>query len=179
VTPLFALLFDTLDERLRLRRPGRKVLNKVFPHHWAFLLGEVALFSFVVLVLTGVFLTMFYQPSVDRVVYTGSMGQDLPAAFESIVRISHDVPGGLLFRRLHRGAAYLFIAGLFLHAARILLTGAFRRPREVNYHVGVVLLMLDETIMCETPPSIVAMAALGSRFGCQLPAIAPSGLCME
>ncbi|HVM00763.1 MAG TPA: cytochrome b N-terminal domain-containing protein [Egibacteraceae bacterium] len=146
MTPLFALLFESLDERLRLRKPGRKVLNKVFPDNWSFLLGEVALFSFVLLVLTGVLLTMFYRPSTDPVTYQGAMslyeGRELPAAFESIVRMSYDVPGGLFFRRVHRGASHLFIATTVLHMLRVLLTGAFRRPREVNYHVGIVLLML-------------------------------------
>jgi ubiquinol-cytochrome c reductase cytochrome b subunit len=146
VTPLFALLFESLDDRLRLRKPGRKVVNKVFPEHWSFLLGEVALFAFVILVLTGIFLTMFYRPSTAPVTYLGSdplyHGRTLPAAFESIVRLSHDVPGGLLFRRLHRGASHLFIAATVMHMLRIIMTGAFRRPREINYHVGIVLLML-------------------------------------
>lgn len=146
MTPLFALLFDTLDERLRLRGPGRKVVNKVFPHNWSFLLGEIALIAFVVLVLSGVFLTMFFRPTTDPVLYTGDallyQGRELPAAFESIVRLSHDIPGGLFFRRIHRGASHLFIAATVLHLLRILLTGAFRRPREINYHVGILLLML-------------------------------------
>jgi ubiquinol-cytochrome c reductase cytochrome b subunit len=144
VTPLFALLFDTLDERLRLRGPGRKVANKVFPHNWSFLLGEIALFALVILILTGVFLTMFYRPSIDPVVYDGSFelyrGTTQPAAFESILRLSHDIPGGLLFRRIHRIAAHLFIAASVLHMLRILLTGAFRRPREVNYLLGIGLI---------------------------------------
>jgi ubiquinol-cytochrome c reductase cytochrome b subunit len=144
VTPLFALLFDALDERLRLRRPGRKVANKVFPHHWSFLLGEVALIAFGILVATGIFLTMFYRPTTDLVTYEGAShlyaGRELPAAFESVVRLSVDVPGGLFFRRLHRGASHLFIAVTVLHLLRILLTGAFRRPREINYHVGIILL---------------------------------------
>jgi ubiquinol-cytochrome c reductase cytochrome b subunit len=147
VTPLFALLLDRLDERVRLRGPSRKVANKVFPHNWSFLLGEVALFAFVVLVVTGLFLTMFYRPSTDPVVYAGASplfaGRELPAAFESIVRLSYDVPGGLLFRRIHRAASHLFIAAVVLHMLRVLLTGAFRRPREVNYHVGVGLLLLS------------------------------------
>jgi ubiquinol-cytochrome c reductase cytochrome b subunit len=146
MTPLFALLFDTLDERLRLRTPSRKVVNKVFPAHFSFLLGEVALFALVVLVLTGVFLTMFYRGSTAPVVYTGSeelyRGEALPAAFESIVRLSSDVPGGLLFRRLHRGASHLFIATAILHLLRVILTGAFRAPREINWHLGLVLLSL-------------------------------------
>jgi len=146
MTPLFALLFDSLDERLHLRAPGRKTANKVFPDHWSFLLGEVALFALVVLVLTGFFLTMFYRPSTDPVLYTGDSelyaGRVLPAAFESIVRLSSDVTGGLFMRRLHRGASHLFIGSIVLHMLRVLLTGAFRRPRELNYLAGIGLLTL-------------------------------------
>jgi ubiquinol-cytochrome c reductase cytochrome b subunit len=146
MTPLFALLFDTLDARLRLRRPGRKVANKVFPHHWSFLLGEVALFSFVVLVATGTFLTFFYRPSTGIVTYAGQnplyRGVQLPEAFASIVRLSGEVPAGLMMRRIHRAASHLFIASTVLHLLRILLTGAFRKPREPNYHVGIGLLTL-------------------------------------
>ena len=144
MTPIFAWLFDTLDERLRLRDPGRKAANKVFPHHWSFLLGEVALFALVILVATGIFLTMFYRPSTEPSIYHGAnqlyAGREMPAAFESILRLSHDVPGGLLFRRIHRGASHLFIAATVLHALRILLTGAFRKPREINYLLGIGLL---------------------------------------
>jgi ubiquinol-cytochrome c reductase cytochrome b subunit len=146
MTPLFAQLFDNLDARLRLRKPSRKVANKVFPHNWSFLLGEVALFALVVLVLTGVFLTMFFRPSIAPVTYTGASplynGVELPAAFASIVRLSNDVTGGLLMRRIHRGASHLFIAAIVLHMLRIILTGAFRRPRELNYLIGIMLLTL-------------------------------------
>jgi ubiquinol-cytochrome c reductase cytochrome b subunit len=146
VTPLFAWLFRTLDERLRLRKPAREVASHIFPHHWSFLFGEVALFSFVLLVLTGLFLTMFYRPSIDPVVYSGAYelyrGRELPEAYASILRLSHDVPGGLLFRRMHLGAAYLFVGAAVAHLLRVLLTGAFRRPREVNYHLGTLLLVI-------------------------------------
>jgi ubiquinol-cytochrome c reductase cytochrome b subunit len=146
VTPLFALLLTNLDERLKLRSPGRKVANKVFPHNWSFLLGEVALIAFAILVLTGIFLTMFYRPSIEPVVYTGESalfaGRELPAAFESIVRMTYDIPGGLFFRRVHRAAAHVFVAAAILHMVRIMLTGAFRRPREVNWVVGFGLLTL-------------------------------------
>ncbi len=146
MTPLFALLLTNLDERLQLRSPGRKVANKVFPHNWSFLLGEVALISFTILVATGIFLTMFYRPSTDPVAYTGSsvlfQGRELPAAFESVVRMTYDVRGGLFFRRVHRAAAHVFVAATILHLVRIMLTGAFRRPREVNWVVGFVLFNL-------------------------------------
>ena len=144
MTPLFAWMFDALDDRMGLRRPGRKAANKVFPHNWSFLLGEIAVFAFVVLVLTGIFLTMFYRPSTAPVTYNGGLelysGTTQPAAFESILRLSHDIPGGLLFRRIHRVAAHLFVAASVLHMLRVLLTGAFRRPREVNYLVGIGLI---------------------------------------
>lgn len=147
MTPLFGKLFDQLDERLHVRGDARKTANKVFPSNWSFLLGEVALFSLVILVLTGTFLTFFYRPNVDVITYTGSnpvfVGRSLPAAFESIVRLSSDVNGGLLFRRLHRGASHLFIATVVLHMLRVLLTGAFRKPRELNYFVGIGLLTLS------------------------------------
>ena len=146
MTPLFALLFQVLDDRLRLRAPGRKTANKVFPDHWSFLLGEVALFALLLLVLSGFFLTMFYRPSTAPVLYTGSSelyeGRVLPAAFESIVRMSADVTGGLFMRRIHRGASHLFIGSIVLHMLRVLLTGAFRRPRELNYLLGIGLLTL-------------------------------------
>jgi ubiquinol-cytochrome c reductase cytochrome b subunit len=146
MTPLFGKLFDQLDDRLRIRTDARTAANKVFPSNWSFLLGEVAVFSLVILVLTGIFLTFFYRPNVETVTYVGSnpvfAGRTLPAAFESIVRLSSDVNGGLLFRRLHRGASHLFIATIVVHMLRVMLTGAFRKPREVNYFVGIGLLTL-------------------------------------
>jgi ubiquinol-cytochrome c reductase cytochrome b subunit len=146
MTPLFGRLLDELDERLHVRRDARTAANKVFPSNWSFLLGEVAVFSLVILVLTGTFLTFFYRPNVEMITYAGSnpvfAGRSLPAAFESIVRLSSDVNGGLLFRRLHRGASHLFIATIVLHMLRIMLTGAFRKPRELNYFVGIGLLTL-------------------------------------
>src|SRR4051794_1867697 len=61
-----------LDDRLQAATPLRRLLNKVFPDHWSFLLGEIALYSFVVLLLTGIFLTLFYDPSMTEVKYNGS-----------------------------------------------------------------------------------------------------------
>lgn len=149
MTPVFARLYDYLDARLRLRSPLRALAGHLFPSHWSFLLGEVALASLGILVLTGVFLTMFYRPSLDPVVYSGASslyeGRTLPAAFESIVRLSNDVPGGLLVRRIHRGASHLFLLTILIHLLRVVLTGAFRRPREVNYHLGGLLLLAAVT----------------------------------
>ncbi len=146
MTPLFSALLDALDDRMKLRSPTRAVANKVFPSNWSFLIGEVATISFVVLVATGIFLTLFYRASIEPVTYTGSneffAGVQLPAAFESIIRLGDDIPGGLFVRRVHRAASHLFIASIVLHMLRIILTGAFRKPRELNYHVGIGLLTL-------------------------------------
>lgn len=146
MTPLFGRLFDALDARLGTTVVLRHAANKVFPKHWSFLLGEVAVIAFGVLVLTGIFLTMFYRASTDPVTYTGSAelftGRELPASFESVVRLTHDVPGGLLFRRIHRVAAHVFVIAILLHLLRVILTGAFRRPRELNYHLGILMLFL-------------------------------------
>ncbi|MGY2130444.1 cytochrome b N-terminal domain-containing protein [Blastococcus sp. SYSU DS0617] len=122
-------------------------LRELFvPTHWSFLLGPVAVVCFAVLLLTGLVLTFFYEPSAELVEYQGSAdlydGRDLPAAFASVVSISHDVPGGLLLRRVHRVASYLFVAALLLHVLRVLLAGAFRGRRISNYLLGLVLLAL-------------------------------------
>ena len=123
---------------------SRWLRELVVPTHWSFLLGPVAVVCFAVLLLTGLLLTFFYQPSAELVEYQGSAdlydGRELPAAFSSVVSISHDVPGGLLLRRVHRVASYLFVAALLLHVLRVLLAGAFRGRRISNYLVGLVLL---------------------------------------
>ena len=146
MTPLFRALLDALDQRVQLRGPTREAANKVFPANWSFLIGEVAAISFIVLVVTGIFLTLFYRASTDPVTYDGAneffAGTTLPAAFESVVRLSDDIPGGLFMRRVHRAASHLFIASIVLHLLRIMLTGAFRRPREINSHIGIGLLTL-------------------------------------
>ncbi|MGI9018730.1 MAG: cytochrome b [Euzebya sp.] len=146
MTPLISALFDALDSRMKLRGPSREIATKVFPGNWSFLLGEVAAIAFTVLVATGIFLTLFYRASTEPTVYAGTNqffeGSTLPAAFESIVRLSGDVPGGLFVRRVHRAASHLFIASIVMHMLRIIMTGAFRKPRELNYHVGIGLLTL-------------------------------------
>lgn len=146
MTPLVDRLFDMLDERVAHRHVGEAASRKIFPSHWSFLLGEVALISFLVLVGTGIFLTMFYVPSAEQTVYEGSsavhQGRELPEAYESVVRLTHDVNAGLLVRRVHRAASHLFIFATLAHFARIVLTGAFQRPREPNYHIGLALLLL-------------------------------------
>jgi ubiquinol-cytochrome c reductase cytochrome b subunit len=146
MSTILGRVFDSLDERIGLAGPAKKTMGKVFPKHWSFLLGEVTLVSFGILVVTGLFLTMFYRPSIEPVTYVGASelynGRELPEAFESIIRLSHDVPGGLFVRRVHRTAAQVFIGVAILHMLRVVLTGAFRKPREVNYHIGWAMLVL-------------------------------------
>ena len=130
-------------------RPGgrREWWHRVLlPVHWSFLLSQVALWSFAVLLVTGVLLALLYRPGVEPVLYDGSdelyAGTQLPQAFASVLRITADVPGGALLRSLHIVATYLFLASLVGHLLRVLITGAFRRPRRVNYLLGVALLLL-------------------------------------
>ncbi|MFF9817383.1 cytochrome bc complex cytochrome b subunit [Streptomyces sp. NPDC014006] len=122
------------------------MLRKAFPDHWSFLLGEIALYSLLVLVLTGVWLTFFFDPEMREVVYAGHYvplrGVAMSAAYESTLRISFDVRGGLLLRQIHHWAALVFAAAIGVHLLRIFFTGAFRRPRELNWVIGVTLFML-------------------------------------
>lgn len=123
-----------------------KSLRKVFPSHFSFLWGELALYSFLVLLLTGTYLTFFFEGSQEVVNYTGSydplQGQDVSAAFDSVMRISFDVKGGRLIRQMHHWSALVFMATIALHMARIFFTGAFRRPRDLNWTIGLTLLVL-------------------------------------
>jgi ubiquinol-cytochrome c reductase cytochrome b subunit len=124
----------------------RSLMRKVFPDHWSFLLGEIALFCFVILVATGTFLTFFYVPSDAPTIYTGGYaplhGSEVSAAFGSVMNISFDVRAGLVMRQIHHWTAVVFVAVIVLHLSRVFFTGAFRRPREINWLVGSVLLVL-------------------------------------
>ena len=134
------------DDRLRASSFAHHALNKVFPDDWSFMLGEIALYSFVILVLTGTFLTFFFTPSSKEIVYQGSYaplrGTRMSEAYASVLKISFDVRGGLVFRQMHHWAANLFVAAIVIHLVRIFFTGAFRRPRELNWLIGVTLLAL-------------------------------------
>jgi ubiquinol-cytochrome c reductase cytochrome b subunit len=125
---------------------GGSLLRKAFPEHWSFLLGELALYSFAVLLLTGVWLTLFFHPSMTEVVYDGSYrpldGVRMSEASQSTLHISFDVRGGLLIRQVHHWAALVFLAAIGLHLLRVFFTGAFRKPREVNWLLGVTLFAL-------------------------------------
>jgi ubiquinol-cytochrome c reductase cytochrome b subunit len=135
-----------IDERLGAASFARKMLRKVFPDHWSFLLGEIALFCLVVLVFTGVFLTFFYTPDARQLTYGGAYaplhGQQVSAAYNSVLRLSFEVRAGLIMRQTHHWAALVFVAAIVIHLCRIFFTGAFRRPRELNWLIGVMLLLL-------------------------------------
>jgi ubiquinol-cytochrome c reductase cytochrome b subunit len=142
--PVNAVAF--VDERLGAARGLRWLMDYVFPDHWSFLLGEIALYSFIVLILTGTFLALFFNPDTTQVVYHGAYraldGESVSGAYASALHISFDVSGGLLARQVHHWAALVFVAAITLHLLRIVFTGAFRKPRDINYFIGVTLLTL-------------------------------------
>ncbi|HJQ00519.1 MAG TPA: cytochrome bc complex cytochrome b subunit [Jatrophihabitans sp.] len=134
------------EERLGLAGGLRKQLNKVFPDHWSFMMGEIALYSFIILILTGTFLTFFFDASMAEVPYHGSYvpldGVEMSRAYASTLHISFDVRGGLVMRQIHHWAALLFMASMTVHMFRIFFTGAFRKPRELNWLIGLGLITL-------------------------------------
>ena len=135
-----------IDERTSISGLVKELGRKIFPDHWSFMLGEVALYSFIVILLSGTFLTFFFQPSMAEVVYHGSYlplkGVQMSAAYSSALNISFDIRGGLLFRQVHHWAALLFVASIGLHMLRIFFTGAFRKPRELNWFIGFIMFIL-------------------------------------
>ena len=135
-----------VDERTGAAAWMKKNLQKVFPDHWSFLLGEVALYSFVILLLSGTYLTFWFDPSMKEVIYEGSYepleGVKMSAAYASALHISFEVRGGLLMRQIHHWAALIFMAAIVAHLMRVFFTGAFRKPREGNWIIGVGLLTL-------------------------------------
>ncbi|RLP78088.1 cytochrome bc complex cytochrome b subunit [Mycetocola tolaasinivorans] len=135
-----------LDERTSISGAVKEFGRKIFPDHWSFLLGEVALYSFVVILLSGTFLTFFFDAAMTHTTYEGSYapmnGVHMSAAMASTLDISFDIRGGLLMRQVHHWAALLFVASIGLHMLRVFFTGAFRKPREINWVIGFVLFIL-------------------------------------
>jgi ubiquinol-cytochrome c reductase cytochrome b subunit len=135
-----------VDQRIGAAKFARTTLDYVFPKHFTFLFGEIALYAFVVLIGTGVFLALFYSPSEAEVVYDGPYaplhGLQMTEAYASVVDLSLSVRGGLLFRQTHHWAAIVFLGGVFLHLCRVFFTGAFRRPRELNWITGLTLMLV-------------------------------------
>ncbi|WP_035805604.1 cytochrome bc1 complex cytochrome b subunit [Kitasatospora mediocidica] len=137
---------DYLDGRLGIYSLAKANLRKIFPDHWSFMLGEICLYTFVIIILTGVYLTLFFKPSMGEVVYNGSYapldGIRMSEAYASTINISFEVRGGLLIRQIHHWAAIVFVAAMFVHMMRVFFTGAFRKPREINWVFGFLLLCL-------------------------------------
>ena len=135
-----------VDQRLGSNKFLSRNLSKVFPEHWSFMLGEIALYSFIVVLLTGTYLTLFYKPSMAEVIYDGSYvplnGIYMSEAYASTLNISFDIRGGLLIRQMHHWSALIFVAAVAVHMFRVFFTGAFRKPRELNWIVGVALTTL-------------------------------------
>ncbi|MHB1063762.1 MAG: cytochrome bc1 complex cytochrome b subunit [Georgenia sp.] len=139
---------DFLDNRVGAAKAVKFISRKIFPEHWSFMLGEVALWSFIVLILTGFFLTLFFEPSMTHTTYPEDalpvqlQGQPMSAAMASTVYMSFEVKGGLLMRQMHHWAALLFTAAIVVHMFRVFFTGAFRKPREINWLIGFTMLIL-------------------------------------
>ncbi|MER6997781.1 cytochrome bc complex cytochrome b subunit [Streptomyces sp. NPDC000410] len=137
---------DWADGRLGIYGLAKANMRKIFPDHWSFMLGEVALYTFIIIILTGVYLTLFFHPSMNEVEYHGSyvpmQGVLMSEAYASTLEISFDVRGGMLIRQIHHWAALLFLAAMFIHMMRVFFTGAFRKPREINWVFGFSLFVL-------------------------------------
>ncbi|MEU3046590.1 MULTISPECIES: ubiquinol-cytochrome c reductase cytochrome b subunit [unclassified Streptomyces] len=137
---------DWADGRLGIYSLAKANMRKIFPDHWSFMLGEICLYSFIIIILTGVYLTLFFHPSMNEIEYHGSyvpmQGIRMTEAYASTLDISFDVRGGLLIRQIHHWAALIFLAGMFVHMMRVFFTGAFRKPREINWLFGFLLFVL-------------------------------------
>ena len=137
---------DWADDRLGSSSWLRSAMDKIFPDHWSFMVGEIAMYSFVILIATGIYLALFYKASDAIVIYHGVYkpldGQSMTEAYASTINISFSVRAGLVMRQAHHWAALIFLAAITFHMCRIFFTGAFRRPREINWIIGVTLLLL-------------------------------------
>jgi quinol---cytochrome-c reductase cytochrome b subunit len=135
-----------LDRNLGGSSVLRAELRHIFPDSWAFFLGEIALYCFLLLVVTGIFLALFFRASEAQVVYQGSyrplVGVPMSDAYSSVVNLSMNVRAGLLIRQVHHWAALVFVAALMIHLLRMFFTGAYRRPRRINWIIGLSLLIL-------------------------------------
>jgi ubiquinol-cytochrome c reductase cytochrome b subunit len=138
---------NEIDERFGSANFVKRSARKVFPDHWSFMLGEIALYSFIILLLTGTFLTLWFKPSQTEVIYNGSYiplhGLKMSEAYASTLDISFDVRGGLIIRQIHHWAALIFVAAMIVHMCRVFFTGAFRKPRETNWILGFIMITLS------------------------------------
>jgi ubiquinol-cytochrome c reductase cytochrome b subunit len=136
-----------IDERVGAGRGVRRLLRYIFPEHWSFLIGEIALYAFIMLLASGTYLALFFEPTASETLYTGSyeplQGQTMSIAYNSALRLSLDNPFGLLMRQTHHWAALVFVAAIVSHLLRIFFTGAFRKPRDINWFIGLTILLLS------------------------------------
>ncbi|MGP3961040.1 cytochrome bc1 complex cytochrome b subunit [Nonomuraea sp. 3N208] len=165
-------LAKALDDRVGGARFLNRAMRKAFANHWTFLLGEIALYAFVVVLVTGVFLTFFFKPSMGEVVYNGAYvplrGVTMSQAYASSLEISFEVRGGLLIRQMHHWGTLIFIGGIVVHLLRNFFTGAFRKPRELNWVIGVALfglVMLNGLFGYSLPDDLLSGAGLRILHG--------------
>ncbi|MBO0731340.1 MAG: ubiquinol-cytochrome c reductase cytochrome b subunit [Acidimicrobiaceae bacterium] len=143
--------FDIADERFGSSKWLITALDKIFPDHWSFMVGEIAMYSFIILLVTGIYLALFFVPSSADVVYTPTpghgflplAGQHMSEAYASVINLSFNVRFGLVMRQAHHWAAVIFLAAIAFHMCRIFFTGAFRKPREINWLIGLTLLLVS------------------------------------
>ncbi|WP_378739290.1 cytochrome bc complex cytochrome b subunit [Nocardia brasiliensis] len=172
MSPSIAAQANEMDERYIAAAFVKRSINKVFPTHWSFLLGEIALYSFIILLLSGVYLTLFFDPSMSEVVYNGAYqplrGVTMSRAYETSLNITFEVRGGLFVRQVHHWAALLFAASIIVHLFRIFFTGAFRKPREANWVIGCLLLILamfEGFFGYSLPDDLLSGTGLRAAFG--------------
>ncbi|MDP3951967.1 cytochrome b N-terminal domain-containing protein [Microbacterium sp.] len=144
---------ERASEYLRERTaPGRaatafisELRGRAVPVHWTNLFGVITVASIAVLFVTGVMLMFVYVPSSEVVKYRGDfsplVGVEVSRAFDSVMRLSFDIPGGLMLRQLHHWAALLVPASIMLQLLVSFFTGAFRRPRRGSW-VALFLLLI-------------------------------------
>ena len=162
-----------LDDRFGGAKGVRVLMRKVFPDHWTFMLGEIALWSFVILLLTGTYLALFFDPSSAPVVYHGSYtkldGITMSQAYQSTLNISFDIRGGLLIRQIHHWAADVFMIAICAHMLRHFFLGSYRKPRDVNWLIGIVIFavaLVEGLFGYSLPDDQLSGAACGSSRGC-------------
>ncbi len=143
---MISRFLDWVDDRLGTAHFVSHALRKAFPDHWSFMLGEINMYMFIVLLATGTFLAFFFDPDASKMTYNGPYslldGTAVSHAYYSALKLSFEVNGGLLMRQVHHWAALIFVAGIFVHMGRVFFTGAFRKPREINWLIGLAMLGL-------------------------------------
>ena len=136
----------------------RSLTNEPVPNHlkrWWFALGGTPAYLFVVQIVTGILLAFYYQPS--------------PAtAYESVRYITEEAQFGWYIRSVHKWGATLMIAAVILHQMRVYFTGAYRKPREINWMVGMCLLLCHAADrLHRLQPGLRAAELLGRHRGRQ------------